>query len=158
MILAITGCGEKDTPKKTESKASTEEKKEEPKEENQTFAIGDRIEFKNVAFTITDIKKTDYRSEFEDESFENVIVVTYSVENLGDEDYTVGSDISLYVDGKKAATYPVENITLDTISGGRTFEGAVAGFGYNGSGDLELEIAPLFSFDSEKAILKFALE
>lgn len=123
-----------------------------------TYNVGDTITFEDEAqFTITGAEWTDERNQFDDTNPEKVLKVTYNVTNLSDDDYVLGSDLELYVNGQKMEDYP-NGGTFDTISTGRSYEGAVQYFGVNGSGDMEIEVSPAFSFTSDKAIVKLDIK
>lgn len=142
------------------SKTSTKASKDKKTDSNQkkTYKVGDTITFKDKAeITITGAEWTDERNQFEDSNPEKVLKVTYNVKNISDEDYSVGSDLELYVNGKKMESYANDN-TLETISAGRSYEGATQHFGVTGSGNIEVEVKPSFSFDSDKAIVKLDIK
>ena len=123
-----------------------------------SYNVGDTITFEDEAqFTITGAEWTDERNQFDDTNPEKVLKVTYNVTNLSDDDYVLGSDLELYVNGQKMEDYP-NGGTFDTISAGRSYEGAVQYFGVNGSGDMEIEVSPAFSFTSDKAIVKLDIQ
>jgi hypothetical protein len=82
-----------------------------------------------------------------------VLLVTYDVKNLKDKDYVVGTELNLYVNGKKAESYPI-HVTLETISAGRVLEGATRAFAVNEDGPLELEVKPAMSWKNDKKIVK----
>lgn len=117
-------------------------------------AIGDTITFENEAeITIKDTSFTDYRNSFEESKPSKVLIVTYDVKNLSSTDYLVGSEISLYVNGKKMESYPIEGITLDSISANRVFENAKVGFGVTEDGEMELEVTPSMSFTAKAVVM-----
>ncbi len=147
----------KDTTAKSTatSEATTDSSTKASSEETETtYKVGDTITFKDEAeITITGAEWTDERNEFDDTNPERVLKVTYNVKNLSDDDYVLGTDLELYVNGQKMEDYP-NGSTFDSISKGRSYEGAVQYFGVNGSGDIEVEVEPAFSFTSDKAIVK----
>lgn len=129
-----------------------------PAEEKKAFAIGDTLTFDGeAAITVTAAAYTDERNQFADSDPLHVLAVTYNVDNLSDKDYVIGSEITLYVNGKKMETYPIAT-TLDTISAGRSFEGATQGFAITEEGDYELEIKPSLSFTAKPAVIKFTVQ
>ncbi|WP_170237051.1 hypothetical protein [Streptococcus hyovaginalis] len=161
LVLVACSGGETtdESSSKSEEKTEVSATKKETTNEEKTYKVGDVITFNDGSeLKITDAAFTDYINEFEDAQPEKVLEIKYNFANNGEDDYVLGSDIELYVDGKKMETYPVENVTFETVSSGRSFENAVAGFGVNGSGAMELEIKPLFSFDNEKYIIKLDLQ
>lgn len=163
-LFALAACSTTTPTKKESSDAKTEQKSEEvteaPKE--TTYKVGDTIVFDGYAeITITGAEWTDERNQFEADFLETVpekvLKVTYNITNLSDKDYFVGSDIELYVAGKKMESYPNTN-TMDTVSAGRAYEGAIQHFGVIGSGAIELELEPSIAFDTEPAIVKLDIQ
>lgn len=156
--LVLTACGKTSTEPKVEEStpsSSTVAKAENTKKE---FAVGDKITFDGeAAITVTGVAYTDERNQFADSNPLHVLVVTYNVENLSEKDYVVGSEVTLYANGKKMETYPIST-TFETISAGRSFEGATQGFAITEEGDYELEIKPMFSFSSKPAVVKFTVQ
>lgn len=155
-VLALSAYSNGTTePKKAEATTTATE--------TTTFSVGETIVFEGIAeITITNVEWTEERNQFES-SFvkttpERVLKVTYSVNNISDKDYILGGGITLYVAGKKMETYPNSN-TIDTISAGRAYEGAAEHFGVIGSGEMELEIEPSFTFGNTKpAIVTLTIE
>lgn len=122
--------------------------------ESKAPKIGDVITFdKEAEITVKEVAFTDYRNEFADVKPAKVLVVTYDVKNLSENSYVVGSELNLYINGKKMETYPIENITLDSISSGRVFENAKIGFAVIEDGDIELEVAPSISFTAKPVVM-----
>ncbi|MGT2929426.1 immunity protein [Streptococcus dentasini] len=120
----------------------------------KTYKVGDKITFDGkLEITITSVEWTDERNMFDDSNPEKVLKVTYDITNLSDEDYPVGSELNLYAGGEKMETYPNDN-TFETISSGRSYQGATQHFGVTSDGDLELEIEPSFSVDGNPVIVK----
>lgn len=157
-ILMLSGCSDNE-PKVTQASNETTTTETTPNndqvlKESDAPKIGDTITFdKEAEITIKEVAFTDYRNEFADLKPAKVLVVTYDVKNLSENDYVVGSELSLYVNGKKAETYPIENVTLDSISAGRIFENAQSGFAIMEDGDIELEIVPTMSFTSKPIVM-----
>ena len=140
------------------SKASSSTTASSSVDKGKVYKVGDVITFKDEAeITITGAEWSDERNEFADTTPEKVLKVTYNVNNLSDDDYVLGDDLELYVNGQKMDTYP-NGGTLDSISKGRSFEGAVQYFGVNGSGDIEVEVEPSFSFTAEPAVVKLDIQ
>ncbi|MGT2682668.1 hypothetical protein [Streptococcus porci] len=160
LVACSGGSTSSSQPKKVEE---TTVATETTKAEEKTFAVGEKIIFEGVAeVTITKVEWTDERNQFESTFVKNtpekVLKVTYDVNNLSDKDYVLGGGMDLYVAGKKMETYPNSN-TIDTVSAGRSFEGAIEHFGVIGSGDMELEIEPSFTFGNTKpAIVKLDIK
>lgn len=166
--LLLASCSAKEAVKeKEETKIETAVKKleeaaekfeEKSPTEDKTFAIGDKITFEGESsLTITGVNYTDERNQFADVEPLHVLVVTYNVDNLSDDDYVVGSELELYVNGKKMETYPIAN-TFDTVSPGRSFEGASQAFAITEEGEFELEVEPSISFNTKPAIVKFTVQ
>lgn len=150
-----TSAKSADTSKTTSSSSTTTSNSV---DKGKVYKVGDVITFKNEAeITITGADWSDERNEFADTTPEKVLKVTYNVNNLSDDDYVLGDDLELYVNGQKMDTYP-NGGTLDSISKGRSYEGAVQYFGVNGSGDIEVEVEPSFSFTSEPAVVKLDIQ
>ncbi|NYS49692.1 hypothetical protein HZY93_06955 [Streptococcus danieliae] len=158
--FALIACSQNNSTSSDSSPEKTEQASSEQKAENKnTYKVGEEIPFDNgVKITIKSAEWTDERNEFDEPQPERVLKVTYDLVNGTDKDYTVGSDMELYVDGKKMETHSIGTI-LDTISAGRTLENAVQAFGVNGTGKMELEVKQGFSFDNnEKKIVELDLK
>ncbi|HFR3343069.1 TPA: DUF4352 domain-containing protein [Streptococcus suis] len=154
--LLLTACSSNEATKTSSAPEVTETSSSST--EQTSFKIGDTLTFDGEAnITITGVSYTDERNEFAEVDPLKVIVVSYNVENLSDKDYVIGSEISLYVNGKKMESYPVAT-TLDTISAGRTFEGASQAFAITEEGEYELEVVPSLSFTAKPAIVPFTIE
>ena len=154
-LFALGACSSGNEPTKGESDSTTVETT--TVADKTTFAVGDKIVFEGSAeYTITAAEWTDERNEYADSQPEKVLKVTYNVTNLSDEDTSIGMDMNLYVGGKKMESYPNSN-TMDGLSAGRTYEGAVQHFAVNGSGDIELEVQPILDFTAKPAIVQLTL-
>lgn len=129
----------------TEESSETEE----VTEESGLLAIGESYTIDDVTVTVTDAYFAEERNEFAEEDPEQVLAIEYTLENNASEDYPIGMDFQVYVDGSLADTYPLEN-TMDSVSSGRSVE-AIAHYGINGS-EIEAEWEPLFSFSGDKGI------
>lgn len=145
--LSLTACGAtgKETTKESaaSSNTTTSSSEAKPVEEKKAFAIGDKITFDGeVAITVTSAHYTEERNQFSDLNPLHVLVVTYSVENLSNEDYLAWRELDLYVNGKKMESYPVDSFISENISAGRSFDGATVGFAITEEGDYELEVKP----------------
>ena len=135
----------------TSSSSNKTEQKEEKKTSNEA-KLGTPITFdKTAEITVKTAEWTDERNQFADKPAKKVLLVTYDVKNLSDKDYPVGTDIKLYVNGKKAESYPVQ-VKLDSISPNRISENVTQAFTVNEDGSLELEVQPMFSFKDKKII------
>ena len=146
--VVLAGCSSKT---ETSSSSNKTEKKEEKKNSNDA-KLGAPITFdKEVEITVKTAAWTDERNQFADKPAKKVLLVTYDVKNLSDKDYPVGTDIKLYVNGKKAESYPVQ-VKIDSISPNRVEEKVKQDFAVNEDGALELEVQPTFSFKDKKII------
>lgn len=147
------GSSPSSTPKEDTATTSSSAKQAKP-----TYSFGDQITFeKEAAITLTGAAYTDERNQFEKSEPLHVLVVTYTVENLSDKDYVVGSELELYVNGKKMDTYPVAT-TFSTLSAGRIHEGATQAFAITEEGDYELEVEPSISFTSKPVVIPFTVQ
>lgn len=163
-VGVLAACSTTTTPTKKDTSAKTEQSTTESSSEAKetTYKVGDTIVFDGYAeFTITGAEWTDERNQFESDFVktipEKVLKVTYNVKNLSDEDYFIGSDMELYIDGKKMEVYPNTN-TIETVSADRSYEGAIKHFGVIGTGEIEIEIEPSFALDAEPAIVKLDIQ
>lgn len=146
--VVLAGCSSK-----TENSSSSNktEQKEEKKTSNEA-KLGTPITFdKTAEITVKSAEWTAERNQFEKKEAKKVLLVTYDVKNLSDKDYPVGTDVKLYVNGKKAESYPVQ-VKLDSISPNRISENVTQAFAVNEDGPLELEVQPTFSFKDKKII------
>lgn len=146
--VVLAGCSSKT---ETSSSSNKTEQKEEKKTSNEA-KLGTPITFdKTAEITVKSATWTAERNQFEKKEAKKVLLVTYDVKNLSDKDYPVGTDIKLYVNGKKAESYPVQ-VKLDSISPNRISENVTQAFAVNEDGSLELEVQPTFSFKDKKII------
>ncbi|MGP6394911.1 hypothetical protein ACR9FV_05765 [Streptococcus dysgalactiae subsp. equisimilis] len=160
--LFLTACSNGNQDKTTgKDKIVTENKKEDTKASdthNKKHKLGDKLTFKNgLEITITNAEFTDERNQFDDSNPEKVLKVTYNVTNNTKEDYLVSSEMELYVGSNKMNSYPIDT-TVETLSPGRSYDNAVAAFGVNGSGKMELEVKPTLSFEKERFIVELDLQ
>lgn len=147
--VVLAGCSSK--TENSSSSSNKTEQKEEKKNSNEA-KLGTPITFdKEVEITVKTAAWTDERNQFADKPAKKVLLVTYDVKNLSDKDYPVGTDIKLYVNGKKAESYPVQ-VKFDSISPNRIAENVTQAFAVNEDGALELEVQPMFSFKDKKII------
>ena len=147
--VVLAGCSSK--TETSSSSSNKTEQKEEKKTSNEA-KLGTPITFdKTAEITVKTAEWTDERNQFADKPAKKVLLVTYDVKNLSDKDYPVGTDIKLYVNGKKAESYPVQ-VKLDSISPNRISENVTQAFTVNEDGSLELEVQPMFSFKDKKII------
>ncbi|HEM2793348.1 TPA: hypothetical protein U0603_001489 [Streptococcus suis] len=159
-VLTLAACSTTEPSKKETTDTSSSVAQSSSEQASDTsYKVGDTIVFKDVAeITITNIAWTDERNTVSDIVANKVLLVTYNVTNLTDEDYVVGEDMDLYINNKVTESYPVGTI-LETIAPGRSIEGATTAFAVNEEGASELEVKPGFQFstDIKPAIVKFDL-
>ena len=156
-LVACSGANKKEETTSKNDKVETSSSKKETEKKGK-LAIGDKITFDKVAeYTITNVEWTDERNQFDKTNPDKVLKVTYNVTNLSEKDLAVGWDMNLYVGSKKMDSYANTN-TAETLSSGRSLEGAVQHFGVIGNGDFELEIKPIADFKSKPAIVAFKLD
>lgn len=149
-VVAIWSSGKKD--QSSSSTSSTSQSSQGEKKETNETTLGTPITFDGeIEVTVKTAVWTDERNQFEEKQPQKVLLVTYDVKNLSNKDYPLGTELKLYVNGKKAETYPIQ-VTLDSISSGRTFENATQAFAVNETGDLELEVQPFISSKPKKII------
>ena len=147
-LFALGACSTTTPTKKETSDSATKASSTTEAATNTEYKVGDTIVFKDVAeITITNVAWTDERNSVSDIVANKVLLVTYNLTNLTDDDYVVGEDIDLYVNNKSTESYPVGTI-LETIAAGRSIEGATAAFAVNEDGTAELEVEPGFQLNS----------
>ena len=148
-LFALGACSTTTPTKKETSDSATKASSTTEAATNTEYKVGDTIVFKDVAeITITNVAWTDERNSVSDIVANKVLLVTYNLTNLTDDDYVVGEDIDLYVNNKSTESYPVGTI-LETIAAGRSIEGATAAFAVNEDGAAELEVEPGFQINSK---------
>lgn len=146
--VVLAGCSSKT---ETSSSSNKTEQKEEKKNSNET-TLGSPIVFdKQAEITVKSATWTDERNNFESKPAKKVLLVTYDIKNLSDKDIPIGVELSLYVNGKKAESYPIQ-VTLNSLSPNRTLENATHAFAVNEEGSLELEVQPFMSNNGKKII------
>lgn len=142
--VVLAGCS-------LETETSSSSNKTEQKTSNEA-KLGTPITFdKEVEITVKTAAWTNERNQFADIPAKKVLLVSYDVKNLSDKDYPIGTDINLYVNGKKAESYPVQ-VKLDSISPNRIAENVTQAFAVNEEGSLELEVQPFMSNNGKKII------
>ncbi|MTB64457.1 hypothetical protein GGG87_05570 [Streptococcus sp. zg-86] len=160
LLFNLVACSSaKDSQKEMQSEQNTAQETSTSSPTQQKYSIGDKITFEGkVEYTVTGAEWSEERNQFDNSNPEKVLKMTYNVTNLSDKDLLIGSDIDLYVNGKKMESYPNAH-TIETISAGRSYEGAIENFGVNGSGEMEFEIKPFADFSGTKpAIVAFNLD
>ncbi|WP_462419970.1 DUF4352 domain-containing protein [Salinicoccus sp. Marseille-QA3877] len=132
--------------------ADTEEVIEEETETAESsLSIGDSATIDDITFTLDDAYYTDERNQFAEIQPDNVLMLDVTIQNDTDQDYPVGMDIQLYVDGSKAETYPVATL-MDGVSAGRSISGQQSFAIMGEPSEIELEFSPFMNFSGEKAI------
>ena len=150
--VVLAGCSSKTETSSSSSKTEQKEEKKEEKKNSNEAKLGTPIAFeKEVEITVKTAEWTNERNQFSDKPAKKVLLVTYDVKNLSDKDYPVGTDIKLYVNGKKAESYPVQ-VKFDSISPNRIAENVTQAFAVNEDGSLELEVQPFMSNNGKKII------
>lgn len=148
--VVLSGCSSEKKEAANSGSSSTEQKQEK-KNSNET-TLGSPIVFdKQAEITVKSATWTDERNGFESKPAKKVLLVTYDIKNLSDKDIPIGVELSLYVNGKKAESYPIQ-VTLNSLSPNRTLENATHAFAVNEEGSLELEVQPFMSTSGKKII------
>lgn len=163
--IAVIGGGDNATNTTSDdadnqSEESTDESEAEDtekviEEETETYesnlSSGDSVTIDDITFTLDDAYYTDERNEFAEIQPDNVLMLDVTIQNNTDQDYPVGMDIQLYVDGGKAETYPVATL-MDGVSAGRSILGQQSFAIIGEPSEIELEFSPFMNFSGEKAI------
>lgn len=138
-----------------ENSNETEDTADVVEEETETvdsnLNIGETSTIDDISLTVDNAYYTDQRNEFADINPDTVLMVEVTIENNSGTDYPVGMDLSLYVDGSKAETYPVATL-MDSVSDGRSVSGQQTFAIMGDPSEIELEFSPFMSFSGEKAI------
>ena len=149
--VVLSGCSSEKKEEANNNSSSSTEQKQEKKNSNET-TLGSPIVFdKQAEITVKSATWTDERNGFESKPAKKVLLVTYDIKNLSEKDIPIGVELSLYVNGKKAESYPVQ-VKFDSISPNRIAENVTQAFAVNEDGSLELEVQPTFSFKDKKII------
>lgn len=150
VIGFIGSLGGNKSTKKDNGGEKVSQSKEKPKEnksnkkEKEFYNLGDSVDVGGVIYTLNSVELTDERNEFDDKKPENVIKVSYTMENKNDKDVPVGMDVSAYgPDSKKLDSYPNDN-TMGSVATGKKID-VTQHFGLNDLGEVELQFAPLVS-------------
>ncbi|MDA3972729.1 DUF4352 domain-containing protein [Enterococcus thailandicus] len=117
------------------------------KEETENFYnVGDTVKVGDAEYTLNTVELTDERNQFDETQPAQVVKITYTMTNNGDEDLPVGMDVEVYgPDNKKASTYPNDN-TMGSVAPGKSMD-CTAHFGLNQNGEIEVHFSPLVSFE-----------
>ncbi|MGD6773393.1 DUF4352 domain-containing protein [Staphylococcus simulans] len=114
--------------------------------------VGETTEIDGVSFTLDNAAYTEERNEFAEVQADKVLKVDMTVKNNSKEEIPVGGDIKVYVDGKQAKSYPIDDQLMDSLSPNREISGS-EGFAINGNPEkIELEFQPLTSFSNKRYI------
>lgn len=147
--------GNTNTEDGEENSNETEDTADVVEEETETvdnnLNIGETSTIDDISLTVDNAYYTDQRNEFADINPDTVLMVEVTIENNSGTDYPVGMDLSLYVDGSKAETYPVATL-MDSVSDGRSVSGQQTFAIMGDPSEIELEFSPFMSFSGEKAI------
>ena len=158
VVLMIGACANTTDDKEEKVEDSTEQTEvvEEVKADEESsveklpelLVVGDSATIDDITLTVNSVSFTDERNSYADTTPERVIAIEYTLENGQEEDYPFGMDMDLYVDGKKADTYPL-GTDFGSVSAGRAVD-SVAYFGVDGE-EIELEWQPMFGME-DKAV------
>ncbi|MCE5148616.1 DUF4352 domain-containing protein [Staphylococcus simulans] len=114
--------------------------------------VGETTEIDGVSFTLDNAAYTEERNEFADVQADKVLKVDMTVKNNSKKEIPVGGDVKVYVDGKQAKSYPINNQLMDSLSPNREISGS-EGFAINSNPEkIELEFQPLTSFSNKRYI------
>lgn len=150
IIVGVTACT--GTFVNEVDKEINEEGKLDKDKDTKIKSIGETTEIDGVSFTLDNASYTEKRNEFADVQADKVIKVDMTVKNNSKEEIPVGGDIKVYVDGKQAKSYPIDNQLIDSLSPNREISGS-EGFAINGNPKkIELEFQPLTSFSNKRYI------
>lgn len=141
MVVSCSSGGGSDSNGGKQENSSTKSTTKKP----DFYKVGDTVTVGDVTYTLNSVQAVSERNEFEDENPKYVIKVTCHVKNNFDKDLPIGTDLDAYgYDNKKLNTYPVNNITLDSIASGKEAD-VVAGFGADSLNEIELQFKPFIS-------------
>lgn len=150
IIVGVTACT--GTFVNEVDKEINEEGKLDKDKDTKIKSIGETTEIDGVSFTLDNASYTEEINEFADVQADKVIKVDMTVKNNSKEEIPVGGDIKVYVDGKQAKSYPIDNQLIDSLSPNREISGS-EGFAINGNPKkIELEFQPLTSFSNKRYI------
>jgi len=150
IIVGVTACT--GTFVNEVDKEINEEGKLDKDKDTKIKSIGETTEIDGVSFTLDNASYRKKRRDFLNEKADKVIKVDMTVKNNSKEEIPVGGDIKVYVDGKQAKSYPIDNQLIDSLSPNREISGS-EGFAINGNPKkIELEFQPLTSFSNKRYI------
>lgn len=115
LLFVIVGCSDSSTnPSDSQQNTNNET------EESKIFKIGDIATFTSggvdmCTIKINSVKSTKERNQFEEKKYEDVVLINYTYENVGDdEDVYISGALNFTVideDGNVCDTYPIGSIT-----------------------------------------------
>ena len=98
--ITLTGCSSEKKEEVSNSNSSTSTQT--PVKKSNEAKLGEKLIFENEAeITIKKAEWTDERNPVADIEAKKVLLVTYDIKNISDKKYSVGSELDLYVNGKK---------------------------------------------------------
>lgn len=146
-VTACTGAFVNEVDKEVNEKGTLDKDKK-----TKIKKVGETTEIDGVSFTLDNAVYTEERNEFSEVEADRVLKVDMTIKNNSKEDIPVGGDVKVYVDGKQAKSYPVDNQLMDSLSPNREISGS-EGFAINGNPKkIELEFQPLTSFSNKRYI------
>lgn len=146
-VTACTGAFVNEVDKEVNEKGTLDKDKK-----TKIKKVGETTEIDGVSFTLDNAVYTEERNEFSEVEADRVLKVDMTIKNNSKEDIPVGGDVKVYVDGKQAKSYPVDNQLMDSLSPNREISGS-EGFAINGNPKkIELEFQPLTSFSNKRFI------
>lgn len=146
-VTACTGAFVNEVDKEINEKGTLNKDKN-----TKIKSVGETTEIDGVSFTLDNAAYTEERNEFADVQADKVLKVDMTIKNNSKEEIPVGGDIKVYVDGKQAKSYPINDQLIDSLSPNREISGS-EGFAINGNPEkIELEFQPLTSFSNKRYI------
>ncbi|MBG9981137.1 DUF4352 domain-containing protein [Facklamia sp. DSM 111018] len=146
-----------DTSDDAESTDGSEESSDEDGEDDESSegsdVIGETFEHMGIEVTIEDVYLTEEREKYNDDEYEYVLRIEYTIANNTEESYSAGYDFELYVDGKKADDYYFSDDKSDSISPGRQTD-VINSFGFNNEPEnMELEFKNYMEYSGEAPVI-----
>ncbi len=136
--------GEKVTKTSSTKEATSSSSSKEAQE--SFYQVGDTVKVGDAEYTLNSVELTDERNQFADEQPAQVVKITYTIKNNGQNDLPVGMDVEVYgSDDKKASSYPNDN-TMGSVAPDKVMD-CTAHFGLNQTGDIEIQFSPLVSIE-----------
>ncbi|MGX7107484.1 hypothetical protein ACWOBE_06840 [Hutsoniella sourekii] len=136
-----------------ESISSQETSQSSTDKDESNDILGEEYEHGDVSIVLTDVYLTDERDEYEDKSYDHVIIVEYEFFNHSDEEEYTSDELELYVNGKKADNYHNQQTVFENVSAGRGID-SVKAFAFNGDFEVvELELRDRDSDDKTPVVI-----